>query len=280
MSNVVQMEKVIKEKAERKFISFTGRRAEEVGKFWKVEILEGKKRGALSEINYAVKVTSTLNGQSLTFPKADIEDNNQSKRIVRRLSSFGSIRNNYLKEIADSVNKALYEQAEKIIHVGDINTVWLNNIVSGVEAERYYKTFIDFFRTKPDLFPTRSSNKYDHDDSFGVILDHYDKSESGQYPVGMRTGALQTLFEVTSDIEYRKLLETFIKMGVMQGKLRFKDIEEEEDGEVLLDNYGNLEIKSIKVKSKAQRLDKRVTMNTKGKEANVFIFNIDLKRGE
>jgi len=275
-SNVIELEKVIKKGS---FIELTGKRAEEVSKYWKVEILEFKDRST-DEENYAVRLTSTLKGRSVTYLKEDLEDNTNTKKIERRLGKIGNIKPNYIKTISNSVMDALYEQQDKIITTEDINSILLNNRLSGVAPEIYYKKIFRHIKSNPHLFPKRSSNKYIHDVSEGVILDNYQIGEHGYHPVAIRTGALKVLFEVDSDNKYREILDSLLKMEVLQGKLGFKDFEEIEDGEVTFDSYGRTEINAITPNKKAKRLDKRVTMNTKGQEANVFIFNIDPEKGE
>jgi hypothetical protein len=218
------------------FIELTGKRAADVSKNWKVEILKFKDRTS-DEINYAVRLTSTLDGQTVTFLKEDIEDNAQSKNIERRLRKIGRINTNEIKAIARSVNDGLYEQQDKIIFIEDISSLLLNNRLSGVAPETYYKKFVRHYKNNLHLFPKRSSNMYSHDVSEGVILDNLKKyriGENGHYPVAIRTGALKELFEIDSDNKYSEILDSLLKMGVLQGKLRFKDFEEKEDGEVIL----------------------------------------------
>ncbi|AYV72903.1 hypothetical protein M1D49_00295 [Bacillus sp. PK3-056] len=199
------------------------------------------------------------------------------------MGKIGNIKQNYIKTISNCVMDALYEQQDNIITIEDISSILLTNRLSGVAPVTYYKKFIRHFKSNPQLFPKRSSNKYIHDVSEGVILDNLKKypiGEHGHYPVAIRTGALKELFEIDSDNKYREILDSLLKMGGLQGKLRFKDFEEKEDGEVTFDSYGSTEINATTPKKMAKRLDKRVTMNTRGQEANVFIFNIDLTKGE
>lgn len=131
----------------------------------------------------------------------------------------------------------------------------------------------------PNLFPNRSSDKYIHDVSEGVILDNKPIDASGNHPIAIRTGALKKLFEIDSDNKYRAVLDSLMKIGVLQGELRFYEMEGEES-EVTLDNYGKAVIKTTNTTRKAVRLDERVTMNKKGQYASVYIFNNDLERGE
>lgn len=278
-NNVIELEQAIKKGS---IIELTGKRAAEVSKYWKVEILEFKEKST-EEQNFAVRLTSTLRGQSVTFLKEDLENNANSRKIELRLGKIGVIKASYIKTIEESVHVGLYEQQDKIVIVDDISSILLNNRLSGVATGIYYKKFIRHFKNNPHLFPKRSSNKYIHNVSEGVILDNLKKypiGEHGHYPVAIRTGALKELFEIDSDNKYREILDSLLKMGVLQGKLKFKDFEEKEDGEVTLDNYGKTEIISVTPMKEVKRLDKRVTMNTRGQEANVFIFNIDPMKGE
>ncbi len=73
-NKAINLEQVVKKDS---FIEFTGKRGEEVSKYWKVEILEYRD-GQSDEINYAVRLTSTLRGQTVTFLKEDLEDNTQN----------------------------------------------------------------------------------------------------------------------------------------------------------------------------------------------------------
>lgn len=266
-------------KTKGQFIELTGIRAAEVSKYWKVEILEFK-RDIANEANFAIRLTSTLRGQSVTFLKEFFEENGNSKKILNRLSKIGVIKPSYIKVIAASVNDGLYEQPEKITFVQDINSLLETAELSGVSPEAYYKKFIRYFKDNLHLFPKRSSNKYIHNVSKGIIIDGMEKypmGEHGHYPVAIRTGALQELFEIDSDNKYRAILDSLVKMGVLQGKLQFKDYEEKEGGEVFYDHYGKTEIDAKTSNRMKKRLDKRITMNTKKQEANVLIFNINLE---
>lgn len=278
-SNVIELEKAIKKGS---FIELTGKRAEEVSMYWKVEILKGENR-QLQEVNYAIRLTSTLDEVSVTFSKADMEDNAQSKKIVKRLSGFGIIKTSYLKAITESVNEALYTQPDKIITVSDISSVWTSNILSGVPAERYYRTFYQHFKENPHLFPTRSSNEYKHNISHGVILDNK-RAKRGEFLVAIKSGELKELFSISNDQHYREVLASLVIMGVLEGELQEREVEvvEELDGFDEDDNYEYVAHKNVKtiIKTKKVRIDKRITMNTKGQEANVFIFNIDPEKGE
>lgn len=260
---------------EESFIELTGNRAEEVSKYWKVEILEGENK-QLHELNYAIRLTSTLNGVSITFSKANIDDNAQSKQIVRRLSGFGKIKASYIKVISESVNDALYSQHEKILKVSDISSVWTDNIFSGVSAEKYYKKFYKHFIDNQELFPTRSSNKYQHEVSHGAILDNK-KTETSNLRVAIRSGKLKKLFSVKSDNQYHEVLESLVDMGVLEGELLLREVEVVEVKNSSTE--GSRSIKEI-TRHKRNRRDKRVTMNTKGQEANVYIFKINLEKGE
>lgn len=269
---VIKFEKVNKRES---FLELSGMRAEEISKLWKVEMLEYRDRES-DEINYAIRLTSTLNYQKVIFPKEDFEDKTQAMKIERRLRKIGNFKTNYIKTIADCVNTGLSEQPDKIISIKDINGMLLNNRVSGVAPETYYKKFIKHFKNNPHLFPKRSSNKYIHGVSEGAILDNYKLGEYKYHPVSIRTGAFKELLGMDSDNKYREVLDSLLSMGVLQGKLKFS----EENAEYTLDNSGKTVINYKTPNIKARRYDKRVTMNTKKIEANVFIFNIDFEKGE
>jgi hypothetical protein len=270
MSKVIQ--KMKEEKVEGKYIELTGSRAADVSKRWKVEILQGYNSLTLEEVNYAVRLTSTLNNQAVTFSKADLEDNSQSKKIVRRLGKIGVIKASFIKEIENSVNEALYDQQEKIITVGDINSVIAQTTVSGVAPEKYYSKFLKCFKDNQDKFPSHSSSMYDPEHSLGVILDNKPVGESGHYPVAIQSGELKELFKLKSDNVYREVLESLVNAGLIKGEL-----EEQEVEVVEVSNDGN---KTTRTKTKKKRLDKRIRMFKKGEEVNVFIFDINLEKGE
>ncbi|AYV72902.1 hypothetical protein M1D49_00290 [Bacillus sp. PK3-056] len=76
LKNVIKFEQAVNKGS---FIELTGNRASEVSKYWKVEILEFKDRST-DEENYAVRLTSTLRGRSVTYLKKE-----RIMRIPRRL---------------------------------------------------------------------------------------------------------------------------------------------------------------------------------------------------
>lgn len=116
------------------FIELTEKRAEEVSKRWRVEVLEFLNEDSGVE-NYAVRLTSTLKGQRITLLKEDLENNANSNKLVTRLGKIGVIKPSYLKEISRSVDEALYNQQDKVKWIDDINSLLLNDrLLSGVAA--------------------------------------------------------------------------------------------------------------------------------------------------
>ncbi|MFJ7915430.1 MULTISPECIES: hypothetical protein [unclassified Lysinibacillus] len=263
---------------EGSFISLTGKRAVEVSKYWKVEILEGRHK---QELVYAVRLTSTLNGESITFSKPDIDDVSQSKKIVRRLSGFGKIKSSYIKEISESVNEALYDQKDKIIVVPDIMSIWTENILFGVPTEKYYDIICKHYRENKHLFPTKSSNGYQRDVSHGVILDD-NETEKGNMQIAIRTGIVQKLFSITVSQEYHEVLKALVIMGVLEGEIRQREIESEK---VIVQKKESPD-KDISIntkttfKTKRSGFAKNKVVNNESLSVTVYIFNIDTEKGE
>lgn len=263
---------------EGSFISLTGKRAVEVSKYWKVEILEGRHK---QELVYAVRLTSTLNGESITFSKPDIDDVSQSKKIVRRLSGFGKIKSSYIKEISESVNEALYDQKDKIIVVPDIMSIWTENILFGVPTKRYYDIICKHYRENKHLFPTKSSNGYQHDVSHGVILND-NQSEKGNIQIAIRTGIVQKLFSITVSQEYHEVLESLVKIGVLEGDIRQREVEKvkviekkKESPDKDTSIYTKKTVRTLK-----PGFAKNKVVNNESLSVTVYIFNIDPEKGE
>ncbi|MEC1717230.1 hypothetical protein ABEV09_07205 [Schinkia azotoformans] len=287
-NNLVVLSEVRKTgQTDDKFIELNGpeKLVNEVNNRWKVSVLKGKlKVEGVTKTRYAIRLTSTLedeeNVESMTFKKDDFEDNLQAKRIIKKLSKIGHVKPNYLKFITNNVNDALYDQKDKIIQVENIESVWLEDINKKDEEvgfEEKLQVLINHIKYNSELFPKHSSGKYEHDTSHGAILDNKKVNSFGYHPIAIRTGVVRELFEIPSTNKYHILLEKFLKMGVLEGKLTFKDIEKDE--EVTIDAYGNIKVKPAQVKKVANSLDKQRTLKPKGSMVTVFIFNLDLGKG-
>ncbi|MGJ9382851.1 hypothetical protein [Salipaludibacillus sp. CF4.18] len=224
----------------------------EVQKYWVIEVLKGY-NNITDEINYAVRLTSLAEGQSVIFFKQDLEDTVLSKKLQKKLGQIGKIRPNYLKVISNCIEDAIFNQREKVIQVEDIRSIVASDITIGVSVSSYYKIMVDCYKNNPHDFPTKSSGIFDKYKHKGCILDDQELGKDGHYPIAIITGELRHLLVIIrSDNAYHDVLKDFIIMGVMHA--------DKDDGKLSkVRNYG---------KSK------------NGKKATVFIFDINLSLSE
>lgn len=249
------------------------RERENISKYWKISMYLGEDMENLSQ-SFAVGITSNLTGETLIFEMGYFEDSHSNSIILRRLRTIGGkITTSNTKAIAHSVYEALITQPYNINEVTDISSLWLAKNKGNVPANKYYQKFLKHFHDNPNLFPKRSSDSYKHNISHGAILNNREKSNTGQYPVAIVSGELKKLLRITNDNKYRDVLEALVLMGVLESKLETRVVEREEkyQEKVAKDNMSVV----IKTTIEKKRLDERITMNTKGQQANVFIFNIN-----
>ncbi|ERN51627.1 hypothetical protein [Alkalihalophilus marmarensis] len=264
------------------YIELIGNKCEYVEKYWKVEVIEFEEESS-GEINYAVRIISTLKGQSITFPKEIIGDSDFEKMLLKRLGRIGVIKSYHLKIIENSVNNSLYEETNKIIKAKDISNFLIKDVLTGTPTIFYYKKIINHLQKNPELYPTRSSNKYDENVSYGAILDNLKKhpiGKYGHYPVAIRSGALLKLFNINNCNKYSEVVNSLVQQGFIQGKLTLKDFDNMIP-DMEYDSFGSISFENNCIKKKKRKSHaKGISMKTKGDQIDSYIVNIDLSYGD
>lgn len=246
-------------------------RINEISKHWKVSVLRGENKMTLA-MSFAVGLTSTLTGETHYFWKGEFEDTSNTKNILRLLSNIGGKAiNSYIRIIADCVVEALYTQRDAVIEVEDINRYVTEKPTGSVAAaSTYYKKILKYYRDHPELFPTKSSDKYIDGYSSGAVLDDRSLSKDGHCPIAVKTGVLEKLFGIKASQNYSEVKDSLVRMGVMEGEYGTR---EEEVEKVVISDDGEQHI-TTRTKYKKNRYDERITLNNLGEYGNVYIFYI------
>lgn len=241
-----------------------------INKHWKIRLIKSKNKRT-GRTNYFIELTSTLGYDKIIFPKHEFENPDLVKRNLNKMREIGVAERRYIKAISNYVNDALYDNKDKIIELeGDASLFYDINREFGLNVIGQYKAIIAHIENNKDLYPTKSSNKFNDESSEGAILDNIE-SKNGEHPIAIRAEILKMLIGGSSN-EYRKILEVFLLKGLIKGNLDNLELKLVEKRLTKKDKDGNM-IEMTKEVYEKPRLSKNIAVRN-GKEISGFQINI------
>ncbi|MEB3752176.1 hypothetical protein [Geobacillus icigianus] len=199
--------------------------SEEFNKNWEIDLLWGQSSED-GNYYYAVRFTSKAKNpknivQSVVIMKEDLEDKRLMQDNLRKLGRIGKIEQSYLVAVSLFISDVIDEDGVPIEEVEDMYEFkkaasplpyWVNidEIISKIERE---------IENNAWRFPTKTSDEFDSEDSYGAILDHKKNYKGYRHPVAIRAGILRNWIGVKDDKLYREIIEELIKRGVIEGDL-------------------------------------------------------------
>lgn len=233
--------------------------ADNVNKYWKLQLLGGVNSD--DEVyDYAVRFTSKAKNklnliQSVIISKEDLDDKVRMQASLKKLKRIGKIEQSYLVAVALFLDDAIYDEDIEIVEVEDM--LMLKKVPGHLEVnlEEIRMRIENKIYSNLERFPTKESNQYDKEDSYGAILDHKKVKDGQRKPVAIRAGVLKNWINAKNSQQHREIIEELIKKGYIEGDL---------------DDIGNIN---------RPRLSKNITVAEKI-EASAYQYNFIIQDNE
>lgn len=226
--------------------------ADNVNKYWKLQLLGGVNSND-GVYEYAVRFISKAKNklnliQSVTISKEDLDDKGRMQASLKKLSRIGKVEQSYLVAVALFLDDAIYDEDIEIVEVDDM--LMLKRVPGHLEVnlEEIRMRIENQIYSNLERFPTKTSNQYDKEDSYGAILDHKKVKDGQRKPVAIRAGVLENWINAKNSQQHREIIEELIRKGFIEGDL---------------DDIGNIN---------RPRLSKNITVAEKT-EASAYQYN-------
>lgn len=197
--------------------------ADNVNRYWKLQLLGGVNSND-GVYEYAVKFTSKAKNklnlsQSVIISKEDLDDKGRMQASLKKLKRIGKIEQSYLVAVALFLDDAIYGEDIEIVEVDDM--LMLKRVPGHLEVnlEEIIMRIENQIYSNLERFPTKTSNQYSKEDSYGAILDHKKVKAGQRKPVAIRAGILKNWINAKNDQQHREIIEEFIKKGYIEGDL-------------------------------------------------------------